>query len=129
MELSTDVAARSRSEQPSFQRDPEDRHHDHGDSDRRIEAQPPSDKVVHGERPEHVDLAVGELEDAHDAQDQREAQGHQYVEPAEGYPVDCCLQPKIKRVQPGSFGGIKGRPVIQLLARSQPPGPFWTGLP
>ena len=96
MELSTGSRPGRGRNSPRSSSDPEDRHQDHGDGDGRIEAEPLADEVVDDERPQHVDLAVGELEDAHDAQDQREAQGHQHVEPAEGDPVDDCLQPEIE---------------------------------
>ena len=64
-----------------------------------IEAETAAGQVVDGEGAHHVDLAMGQLQDPHDAQDQREAQGHQHVEPAQGDPVDDRLHPKAKRVQ------------------------------
>src|SRR4030065_106223 len=39
------------------------------------------------ERPERQDLAVGEVDDPHDAEDEVEAAGHQGVDPAQQQPV------------------------------------------
>ena len=41
--------------------------------------------------PQHVDFAVGELHNAHDAEDEGQTKGHEDIDPSQGKPVDQTL--------------------------------------
>ena len=65
---------------------PENGHDDHGPTGVAQHQRHPGrgGQVENHVRPEHVDFAVGELHDVHDAEDQSQAQGHKDVDPAPG---------------------------------------------
>ena len=49
------------------------------------------DEKVHEERSNHIQFAMGEVDDAHDAEDQGEPQRHQYVDERRRQAVDHNL--------------------------------------
>ena len=58
-----------------------------------VEVEPTLDgEVVDDVGADHVDLAVSKLNDVHDAQDEGEPKGHQYVDTGRGQPVQDPLQ-------------------------------------
>ena len=74
-------------------------HHDaeqgrdrHGDEDCRHDGDPERNRVEAEVRPDHVDIAMGEVDELDDAVDHRVAESDQRVDAAERNPVDELLQ-------------------------------------
>ena len=90
--------SRSRPERPVQQhvlkRKADDEHHRHRQQrrDEGIEAEPAASDEDH-ERGEHDQVAMGEIDQPHDAEDQRQPGGEQRVEAAEQHALDQCVEP------------------------------------
>ena len=57
---------------------------------------PPTTRVVNDVGAEHVDLAVGKVQDAHDAEHKRQTQGHENIDQARGQSVKYALEESVK---------------------------------
>ena len=82
---------------------------------------PLEEDVVNDERAQHVDGPVGEVDDVHHAEHEREPEGHQDVDRADGQPDDRALDEEGSRHE--SWWGAPTWPPTPPNARSAPGDP------
>ena len=86
-------------EQHMLQGEADREHHRHGQQrgEQRIDAEPARQRQDH-ERRQHDQVAMGEIDQPHDAEDQRQAGGEQRIEAAEQDALDDRVEP-VQHVQ------------------------------
>jgi len=89
-----DIGPQRQVEQAALQRiaDGEHHRHDHHQAHERVEAQPLGDRQT-DERGKHDEVAVGDIDEPHHPEDQRQPAGKERVKPAQQHPLHDRVDP------------------------------------